>query len=257
MQQRFVVPRIYNDMSSESEGYFQFSFYCPICGDTLETPPQRSKVATATKAMDLGIGLLNNFWGRAAEMGEQVFGSKWHAEHDQALQKAWDAIKHNYRFCNQCKDTVCLRCWNEAVSLCTRCAPDLKADAATYKHQLTMGAQRTQIDQNYQRPQFNTDAVPTAVTPDMLRPPAGQPAGAPNLPPGSATALPQGSAVSPALGNIPVEMPCPNCGQKGMTGKFCQHCGTRIPVPDLFCPNCATPVLTKGNFCQECGAPLH
>jgi hypothetical protein len=250
MQQRFVVPNIYSDMSSETEGYFQFAFHCPICGDTVETPTQRSKIATATKAMDLGIGLLNNFWGRAAEMGEQVFGSKWHAEHDQALQKAWETIKHNYRFCNQCNDTVCLRCWNNAVSLCTRCAPDLKADAATYKHQLIRDALHTQLEQNLQAPQFATEAVPAAVTPDMLRQPANNPAGA-------APQRPQNAAPVPIAGDIPLESPCPNCGQKGLTGKFCQHCGTRIPVPDLFCPNCAMPILTKGNFCQECGAPLH
>lgn len=252
MQQRFIVPRIYSDMSNQSEGYFQFAFHCQICGDTLETPTQRSNIATATKAMDLGIGFLNNFWGRAAEMGEQVFGSRWEAEHDQALQKAWESIKHSYHFCNQCKDTVCLRCWNNAVSLCTRCAPDLKANAATYKHQLTMDAQRSQIEQGFQAPQFATEVVPSAVTPDMLRPPAGT---GPKLPPGASVPTTTGGIPMTPSG-IPTQMACPNCGEMGMTGKFCQNCGTKIPVPNLVCPNCATPVLTKGNFCQECGAPL-
>jgi hypothetical protein len=171
----YVVPRIYQDMSNQSQGYFAFRFTCQICQWTIDTPPIRSKVATATNIMDVGIGLLGGFWGRAAQEGEQMYGSKWHKEQADALQKAWAGIKHEFHYCPKCHDTVCNRCFNSKVNLCVNCAPDLKADAAQFQHGLNIQAQRDQIESNYHAPQFATEAVPSAVEDDMVRPPAGAP----------------------------------------------------------------------------------
>ncbi len=61
-QGRFVVPPIYDDHSDQGRGYFQFSFRCPECNYEVMTSTQRSTTATATRAMDLGVGLLRGFW---------------------------------------------------------------------------------------------------------------------------------------------------------------------------------------------------
>lgn len=261
MSQPFQVPNIYYDMSDQSQGYFAFRFTCQHCNWSIETRPIRSKVATATNVMDLGIGMLRGFWGQAAEMGEKFYGSKWHTEQQEALQKAWAEVKVQFHFCAKCHSTICTRCFNPQLNICTYCAPDLKADAAQYQHGLNIEAQREQIQQHYHAPQFNVSAVPSAVTPDMIAPPASQQQA---LPPGAQNALP---LPTPAPGpaalagfntpGYPQSVPCPNCGHGGVPGKFCADCGTKLPLPDLFCPKCAAPVEVNTRFCSECGTRLH
>ena len=70
--QHYVVPNIYSDMSNQSQGYFAFKFTCQICNWSIDSTPIRSTVSTATNVMDIGVGLLGGFWGRAAEAGESV-----------------------------------------------------------------------------------------------------------------------------------------------------------------------------------------
>ena len=46
---------------------------------------------------------------------------------------------------------------------------------------------------------------------------------------------------------------CPNCGNTGITSKFCPECGTRKPESETWdCPNCGTKGI-KTKFCPECG----
>ena len=239
MAGNYVVPNIYQDISNQSQGYFAFRFTCQICYWAIDTTPIRSKVSTATNVMDIGVGLLGGFWGRAAEAGEQIYGSKWHQEQAQALQKAWQEIQHEFHLCPKCHETVCMRCFNTKLNLCTRCAPDLKADAAGFQHELNVDAQRKQIEANYRAPQFNTEAVPSAVEAEMVRPPKSQPPAA---------------AASP--GGYPKQVACPTCRRMGSPGKFCEDCGTKLPLPDLFCPQCSSQVAATSRFCPECGAKL-
>lgn len=278
-QGRFIVPPIYQDHSDQGRGFFQFSFHCPECDYSVMTNTQRSTTATATRAMDLGVGLIGGFFGRAAQQGEEMFGARWEKEKDQALTKAWEDIKKDFRYCNQCKRTVCFRCWNPQINMCNNCAPDLKADAVHYQHGLNVEAQRQQIEQNYQAPQFNTGAVASAVTPDMMSqqgrpgpqqmPPApGMPQqmppmqGMPQMPP--APGMPQMSPQAPSAATIagfstpgyPAQVACPSCNTPGLPGKFCQNCGTKMPMPDLFCPKCAAQVAATSHFCPECGERL-
>ena len=260
-QGRFIVPPIYQDHSDQGRGYFQFSFHCPQCDYSVMTSTQRSSTATATKVMDLGVGLIGGFWGRAAEEGEQMYGARYEKEHDQALVKAWDEIKKDFRYCAQCKRTVCFRCWNPQINMCNSCAPDLKADAVHYQHGLNVEAQRQQIEQNYQAPQFNTGAVASAVTSDMMMPPQGRP-GPQQMPPGQGQ--PQLPPQAPSAASIagfstpgyPQQLACPSCGTAGAPGKFCQNCGTKLPMPDLFCPKCSAQVAANSHFCPECGERL-
>lgn len=239
MPSNYVVPSIYQDMSNQSQGYFAFRFSCPSCSWTIDTNPIRSKVATAQSVMDVGIGLLGGFWGRAAEAGEQMYGSKWHQEQANALQKAWAEVKHEFHFCPKCRSTVCSRCFNTKVNLCVSCAPDLKADAASHLHELNVEAQREQIEANYHAPQFNTEAVPSAVEEDMVRPPKNAPGQI---------------VVDP--GGYPKTVACPKCRHMGVPGKFCENCGTKLALPDLYCPQCSTQVSPTTRFCPECGTKL-
>ena len=238
MPANYVVPNIYQDLSNQSQGYFAFRFSCQICRWSIDTSPIRSKIATTQNIMDIGVGMLGGFWGRAAEAGEQMYGSKWHQELSGALQTAWDEIKHEFHFCPKCHNTVCTRCFNPRVNLCVNCAPDLKADAASHLHELNVEAQRQQIEVGYRAPQFNTETVPSAVEADMVRP--SQNAPQQQTPPGG----------------YPITMACPKCRHMGAPGKFCENCGTRLGLPDLFCPSCSTQVLPSTRFCPECGTKL-
>lgn len=238
MPSNYVVPNIYQDISDQSQGYFAFRFTCHICNWSVDTTPIRSTVSTATNIMDIGVGLLGGFWGRAAEAGEKIYGSKWHQEQATALQKAWREIQHDFHLCPKCHETVCMRCFNLKLNLCTRCAPDLKADGASFQHEMNIDAQRKQIEANYRAPQFNTQGVPSAVEDDMIRP-----------------AKPQ--AAAPVLKNeYPKMVMCSNCRRMGPPGKFCEDCGTKLPLPDLFCPNCSSEVTAGTRFCPECGTKL-
>ncbi len=172
MSQQYVVPNIYQDISNQSQGYFAFRFVCQECNWAIDTRPIRSSVSTVSNIMDIGVGLLGGFWGRAAEAGEQIYGSRWHTEQADALQKSWAQIQHEFHLCPKCHRTVCNRCFNIKLNICTNCAPDLKADAASFQHEMNIDAQRRQIQENYRAPQFNTEGVPSAVEPDMLAPSA-------------------------------------------------------------------------------------
>lgn len=268
-QGRFIVPPIYSDYSNQGEGYFQFEFRCPECDYAVKTSTQRSSVATKTRIMDLGVGMLGGFWGRAAEQGEQMFGSQWEKEKDQAVVRAWDEIKKDFRYCGKCKRTVCFRCWNPQINMCNNCAPDLKSDAVAFQHGLNVEAQRQQIEQNYQAPQFNTGAVASAVTPDMMMPPQGRPAPQGQMPPmqgqmlpaqGMPQMAPQALSAASIAGfstpGYPRQVNCPSCSTPGVPGKFCQNCGAQLPLPDLFCPKCSAQVAATSHFCPECGERL-
>jgi ribosomal protein L37AE/L43A len=238
MPSNYVVPNIYQDISNQSQGYFAFRFTCQICSWSVDTTPIRSAVSTATNVMDIGVGLLGGFWGRAAEAGEKIYGSKWHQEQATALQKAWSEIQHEFHLCPKCHETVCKRCFNLKLNICTRCAPDLKADGASFQHEMNIEAQRKQIEANYRAPQFNTQGVPSGVEADMLRP---------AQPPAAANAF---------GGGYPQAIMCPTCRRMGPPGKFCEDCGTKLALPDLFCPQCSSEVTSGTRFCPECGAKL-
>jgi hypothetical protein len=253
MSQFYQVPNIYQDNSNQSQGYFAFRFVCQHCQWQIDTTPIRSSVSTATNIMDIGVGMLGGFWGRAAEAGEQIYGSQWHKEQAQALQKSWAQVEHNFHFCPKCHATVCMRCFNMQLNLCNTCAPDLKADGALFQHQLNIDAQHQQIGQSYEAPRFNVGAIPSAATPDMLKQPAQQL----NAPGQNAPLLSPAAMIGMGTPGYPQSVACPTCRRMGPPGKFCQDCGTRLPMPDLFCPGCSAPVESTARFCTECGAKLH
>ncbi len=264
MSQQYVVPSIYQDISNQSQGYFAFRFSCQQCYWSIDTKPIRSTVSTVSNVMDIGVGLLGGFWGRAAEAGEQVYGSKWHQEQANALQKAWNEIQHEFRLCPKCHRTVCMRCFNLKLNLCTMCAPDLKAEGAQFMHEKNIEAQRQQIEANYQAPQFNVGAISSAVTPDMVAPQAPpqqqrlpQQAVQQQIPPPQAvTPVTPASIAGFSTPGYPQAVMCPTCRRMGPPGKFCQDCGAKLPMPDLFCPQCSSPVENTARFCPECGTKL-
>jgi hypothetical protein len=257
MSQYYVVPNIYQDMSNQSQGYFAFRFTCEQCRWQIDARPIRSSVSTVTNIMDIGVGLLGGFWGRAAEAGEQIYGSKWHQEQADALQKSWAEVQHQFRLCPKCHRTVCMRCFNVQLNLCNGdgCAPDLRADGTQFQHQMNIEAQHQQIEQNYHAPQFNVNAIPSAATPDMLKS-TPQQARIPQ-PGGQSVAPPSPAAIAGfSTPGYPATVMCPTCRRMGPPGKFCQDCGTKLPLPDLFCPRCASPLENNPRFCPECGTKL-
>ena len=272
MSQHYVVPNIYQDISNQSQGYFAFRFACQECGWAVDTRPIRSSVSTVTNVMDIGVGLLGGFWGRAAEAGEQIYGTRWHAEQADALQKSWAEIQNEFHLCPKCHRTVCNRCFNLKLNICTNCAPDLKADGASFQHEMNIDAQRRQVQENYQAPQFNVAGIPSAASPDMLAP-AAQPMQPmqpmqltpPPQPQQFAYGQAQGqmgygqpqqpvAALTPAAGGVQVM--CPTCRRMGPAGKFCQDCGSKLPLPTATCPQCSSTVEFGARFCPECGAKL-
>jgi hypothetical protein len=252
MAQSFIVPSIYQDISNQSQGYFAFRFTCQECYWSIDTTPIRSTVSIATDVMDIGVGFLGGFWGRAAEAGEQIYGSQWHQEQAGALQKAWAEVSHQFHLCPKCHRTVCMRCFNVALNLCTgpSCAPDLRADGSQFQHQMNIEAQRGQIAEGYHAPQFNINNIPSAVTPDMVMPPQQQQQALPPIP------LSPAAIAGMSTSGYPKEVMCPTCRRMGPPGKFCQDCGTKLALPDLFCPKCSSSVENGARFCAECGTKL-
>ncbi len=242
MSEHYVVPSIYQDLSNQAQGYFAFRFSCQHCQWSIDTSPIRSKNATAQNVLDIGVGLLGGFWGRASQAGEMIYGSRYQQEHAEALQRAWQEIQHEFHYCPKCFRTVCMRCFNMKVHLCVSCAPDLKADAATFVHEKTLEAQRKQIEEQFEAPRFNVAAIPSAVTPEMLASSPSQP-GFP-------------AAAAPGASGVPQMVACPTCRRMGIPGKFCQDCGTRLPAFELRCPQCSSPVEASTRFCPECGTRL-
>ena len=253
MAQNYVVPNIYQDISNQSQGYFAFRFTCQECYWSVDTTPIRSSVSTTTNIMDIGVGLLGGFCGRAAQAGEQIYGSQWHKEQAVALQKAWAEIQHDFHLCPKCHRTVCMRCFNLQLNLCTGsgCAPDFRADGAQFQHAMNIDTQRQQIEQNYRVPQFNVNAIPSAVTPEMIAPsPQGQLPGPPQQP------LTPAAIAGFNTPGFPQAVMCPTCRRMGPPGKFCQDCGSKMPLPNLFCPQCSSPLESSARFCPECGTKL-
>src|SRR5260370_8713321 len=127
MAQRYIVPSIYQDISNQGQGYFAFRFTCQECSWSVDTTPIRSAVSTATNVMDIGVGLLGGFWGRAAQAGEQIYGSQWHTEQANALQKAWPEIQHEFHLFPKCHPPPCIRCFHVPLTLSpsTPSPPDL------------------------------------------------------------------------------------------------------------------------------------
>ncbi len=257
--QHYVVPNIYDDMSNQGQGYFAFRFTCQQCRWSVDSAPIRSSVSTATNIMDVGVGLLGGFWGRAAEAGEKIYGAQWHTEQANALQKSWGQVQHQFQLCPKCHRTVCMRCFNVQLNLCTGdgCAPDLRADGVQFQHHMNVDAQRQQLEQGYQAPHFNISGLPSAATPDMLKPQQAQMAQQAMLPGQQQVQPPTPAAIAGySTPGYPQVVMCPTCRKMGPPGKFCQDCGTKLPLPDLFCPKCSSPVENGARFCPECGTKL-
>ncbi len=254
MAQNYVVPGIYTDKSDQSQGYFAFRFTCQQCSWQIDTRPIRSTVSTATNVMDIGVGLLGGFWGRAAEAGEKLYGTQWHTEQAEALQRSWAEVQAYFHLCPKCHRTVCVRCFNTQLNLCTGpgCAPDLRTDGIQALHELNLNAQHHQIEQNYHAPQFNISNLPSAATPDVVQSqPQLSQRERPYVAPQPATIVGFGTP------GFPTDVACPSCRRVGPAGKFCQDCGSKLPLPHLFCPKCAAPAENTARFCAECGTSLH
>lgn len=243
--QNYVVPAIYSDMSNQGQGYFAFRFTCQECQWQIDTRPIRAQSSNVSAALDIGVGFLNGFWGRAAEVGEQVYGTQWHKEQADALQRSWVEVQPQFRLCPQCHRTVCLRCFNQQRTLCTNCAPDKQADAMHFQQQMDIEAQHKYIQENY-HPSF--DAAVAANAPHIQQ--------VPQVIQSQPVPVPQMLQAQQAQQSSMQSVACPTCQHMGTPGKFCQECGTKLPLPDRTCPACNARVEGAAKFCAECGARL-
>ncbi len=63
MEQNYIVPNIYQDMSDQNQGYFAFRFICQQCRWQIDTRPIRSTISTVSNIADIGIGLFRRLLG--------------------------------------------------------------------------------------------------------------------------------------------------------------------------------------------------
>jgi serine/threonine protein phosphatase PrpC/DNA-directed RNA polymerase subunit RPC12/RpoP len=56
-------------------------------------------------------------------------------------------------------------------------------------------------------------------------------------------------------------VPCPNCGENTVPGKYCERCGNELPsqsaaATSISCPHCGGMTLEGAKFCEHCGKDL-
>ncbi|MEA3402694.1 MAG: hypothetical protein U9R79_15750 [Armatimonadota bacterium] len=109
----------YEDLSTDL-GY-QFRFYCERCdADYLSEFQPRSPQDENGLLEGMGEMLVEG----TEERGE-VRATEGDPEHEAALQAAIAEVKEHFHQCPRCGEWVCDLCWNAAMLMCEKCAPDM------------------------------------------------------------------------------------------------------------------------------------
>lgn len=121
---RFV--RNVDDLSDD--GGYKFRFHCDTCGDGVET----QYVGSSANLLKTGLQIFQMFrnfgFGNAAVDGvDRGLRGK---ERDAAFEKAVHEAMVSFSKCSHCGSWSCEHCWNGAVGMCEKCAPDAGEAAA-------------------------------------------------------------------------------------------------------------------------------
>ena len=121
---RFV--RNVDDLSDD--GGYKFRFHCDTCGDGVESQYVRSSANVLKTGLQV-FQIFRNFgWGSTAVDGvDRGLRGK---EHDAAYERAVNEAMVSFSKCSHCGSYTCEHCWNAAIGLCERCAPDAGEAAA-------------------------------------------------------------------------------------------------------------------------------
>jgi hypothetical protein len=198
---RFV--RNVDDLSDD--GGYKFRFHCDTCGDGVES----QYVGSSANVLKTGLQIFQMFrylgWGRTAVDGiDRGLRGK---EHDAAFEKAVNEAMVSFSKCSHCGSYSCEHCWNGAVGMCERCAPDAGEAAAI------AAAQRTR-EERVAQTLSSGEAV--GVTTCLV---CSRPTGAGRF--------------------------CQHCGTPTTARDACPECRTPAPAGAHFCGECGTD-LTAG-----------
>ncbi len=202
----------YEDLSTDNG--FQFEFKCGRCSKGFRTKFQASAVGTVSTVMNTASNLLGGIFGSAAQVADDVKSAGWQKAHDEALEKAEDEVRSDFKQCPRCHTWVCVgECWNDKKGLCKNCAPDLgvemaAAQASKSVEEVWAHAAMAEEDKHLDEANWR-----------------------------------QGKRAD-----------CPNCGKSlaSVTAKFCPDCGAAIKQ-EKHCTQCGAKMAPDAKFCGECG----
>jgi Double zinc ribbon len=137
----------YTDHSTNM-GY-QFEFHCGRCHDGVRSSFRPSAVGAASTVLDVASNLLGGLFG-AANAAHNVRNATWEREHDTAFLSASEEVKPHFTRCPRCTNYVCQNCWNEKMSLCANCAPDMGGELAATKAEVALQQMREQVQATVQ-----------------------------------------------------------------------------------------------------------
>lgn len=208
-----IIPFTDNIDDLSNENGYQFEFHCERCGNGYRSPFQEDLKAKGAGLLRAAGGFLGGAVGNASWALDGMLdrGTNSKAK-DEALQKAMDAVRGNFKQCRGCGDWVCNEvCWNTAVGQCSNCSPELEQELAkaqnlahvnqflwkTNQHNLTAD------DDIHTARQVTCNACGAALDRGKFCPECGTP--------------------------VAVKKHCTQCGAELKDGaKFCGDCGTKV-----------------------------
>ena len=196
----------YEDLSTDKG--FQFKFFCDKCHNGCMSSFQTSVTGVAGGLLHAAGSLFGGVFGQAGDSAYEIQRAVGGKAHDEALRKAVEEVKAQFKQCSRCGKWVCPEnCWNAKRGLCEDCAPDVEeemaaAQAQATKEQIWKKATETDYTKNID---MTTEAV---------------------------AFCPQCGAKTQA------SKFCPECGAKLRAKSECPKCGTEVEAGTKFCPEC-------------------
>jgi hypothetical protein len=192
---------------------FQFEFFCDRCGNGFMSQFQPSMMGLAGSALRTAGSLFGGFFGNAGSSSYEIERAVQGPAHDNAMQKAVEEAKPNFKQCLKCSHWVCVAtCWNPKRQLCYDCAPNLETEMAAAQAQATVDQMRQKVQEQDYTKDLNVTAEAAALCP-------------------SCGARAQGAKF------------CPECGKPIRAKSECGRCGTHVDAGVKFCPECGNKMV--------------
>lgn len=191
-----------NSTDLSDDGGYKFRFHCDQCGDGFESQYETGSANLLKTAVDV-FQMFRPFGGlsRAADGIDRGLRGK---EHDAAYEKAVHQAMLFFKKCVACGSWVCPEtCWNAAVGMCEKCAPD-EAEASAKEAARLRTAKAVQDA---------ADPAALKATPKMMScPQCGEETGGGKF--------------------------CAKCGASLISTRKCGDCGNALANDAKFCANC-------------------